>query len=189
MNQALKDFFISIPDIMKLKTQEQRSRSAVFISQRGKGVFSRVDMRTPQPELAASCCGARQSKLCAVMQGDTPAETTRGMDIAFVTSLITDPVFVSFKWGALGRCSSLRLICPRFCEMNGPTSHLPRISSSPTTCTAGEEVLNIRASVAYDKSVCACFGAFFARNEPAILRMQWARMSSKARAARRVREV
>lgn len=71
-----------------------------FLLQRGTGLFflSQVDMRTAEPCVAAFSPEARQTKLCAVMQGDTPAEMRgKTIDRAFVTSLITGFVFVLFK--------------------------------------------------------------------------------------------
>lgn len=85
---------------MKLKTKEEHKRMCVSYFKGALGYFflSQVDMRTAEPCVAAFSPGARQTKLCAVMQDDTPAEM-RGKTIAraFVTSLITGFVFVLFK--------------------------------------------------------------------------------------------
>lgn len=85
----------------------------------------------------------------------------------------------------MGRGSSLSLICSCFCETNDLTSHLPGIYPPLTKCMDGERVLNIRVSVAYDKSVCTPASVPFARNKPSILHMQRVRMSSKAESTRR----
>lgn len=124
------------------------------------GLFflSQVDMRTAEPCVAAFSPGARQTKLCAVMQGDTPAEMRgKTIDRAFVTSLITGFVFVLFKWGAVGRGSSLSLICSSVCEINGQTSHLLRTYGPLAKHVAGEKVLYIRASTFCNSSASVHF--------------------------------
>lgn len=115
-------------------------------------------MRTAEPCVAAFSPGARQTKLCAVMQGDTPAEMRgKTIDRAFVTSLITGFVFVLFKWGAVGRGSSLSLICSSVCEINGQTSHLLGTYGPLTKHVAGEKVLHIRASTFCNSSASVHF--------------------------------
>lgn len=131
-----------------------------FLFQRGTGLFflSQVDMRTAEPCVAAFSPGARQTKLCAVMQGDTPAEMRgKTIDRAFVTSLITGFVFVLFKWGAVGRGSSLSLICSSVCEINGQTSHLLGTYGPLTKHVVGEKVLYIRASTFCNSSASVHF--------------------------------
>lgn len=157
---APKDFIISIPDIMKLKTKEEHKRMCVSYFKGALGYFflSQVDMRTAEPCVAAFSPGARQTKLCAVMQDDTPAEM-RGKTIAraFVTSLITGFVFVLFKWGAVGRGSSLSLICSSVCEINGQTSHLLGTYGPLTKHVVGEKVVYIRASTFCNSSASVHF--------------------------------
>lgn len=72
----------------------------LLVSKGHRGILflSQVDARTAEPYLAALNPGARHTKLCAVMQVDTPAEMRGGtVDRAFVTSLITGLVFVLFE--------------------------------------------------------------------------------------------